>query len=318
MSRILVTGATGFVGKFLCQYLVKAGHDVNAAQRSLEQIPNCNTIHIPSLNAQTDWSDALDQVDYVVHLAARVHHKDNESAQSIRDFTENNVEATQNLALQAQDKAVKRFIFLSSIKVNGEQTPPDHPFNLSQTPTPVDAYGRSKLAAECLLQEISEQSEMEFTIIRPPLVYGPGVKANFRALLKCAVLKVPLPFASLHNKRSLIYVENLANIILTCLNHPNAAQKVFLVSDGDDMSVASLFKLMRQSMGRAPLIFPVSISFYRVISRIFGKEKAIQGLIHNLQLDSKEVTSALNWRPPVPVETAFERTLEWFENRQKG
>ncbi len=237
LNAVLVTGANGFVGKPLCLALFEQGQALRAAVRSENvQVENCEIGDIADISGQTDWRNALQGVKVVIHLAARVHVMKDASIDPLAEFRKINVEGTLNLAKQAAKAGVKRFIFISSIKVNGEHSDLDKPFTEADVANPQDAYGLSKYEAEQGLLLIAQQTGMEVVIIRPPLIYGPGVKANFKSMLHFVKRGIPLPFGNINNKRSFIYLGNLISLIMRCIDHPEAANQVFLVSDGDDLS----------------------------------------------------------------------------------
>jgi nucleoside-diphosphate-sugar epimerase len=247
--NVLVTGAGGFVGRALCERLEKMQWQVRQAHRrplqskSLSSLPD--RVNIGDVDRSTDWRIALSGMDCVVHLAARVHMMNDQGPDSLPEFRQVNAEGTANLARQAADAGVKRFIYLSSIKVNGEFTEPGHPFTADDAPAPEDPYGISKHEAEQALRQIASDTGMEVVIIRPPLVYGPLVKANFESMMRWLARGVPLPLAAaVQNRRSLVALDNLVDLVVTCLNHPSAANQTFLVSDGEDLSTADLLRRM--------------------------------------------------------------------------
>ena len=235
LKTILVTGATGFVGTALCEVLLEQGFKVRAAVRKVDSQTASNAVSIGEINSNTDSVDALSEVDTVIHLAARVHVMNVTATDALAAYRKVNVEGSVHLAQVAVKAGVKRFIFLSSIKVNGESTPPGHPYSPEDIPAPVDPYGISKLEAEIALQQLAKETTLEVVIIRPPLIYGPGVKANFKNMLSIVNKGLPLPLGAIHNKRSLIALDNLIDFIICCINHPAAANETFLVSDGVDV-----------------------------------------------------------------------------------
>ena len=302
---ILVTGATGFVGQALCAELSRRQMDYRPVSRS----PRPGFAAIGAINGQTDWSEALADVDVVMHLAARVHVMNESAADPLAAFRAVNVDATINLARQAAGASVKRFIFLSSIKVNGEGTSAGKAFRASDVPRPEDAYGRSKLEAEEALLAISAETGMEVVIIRPPLVYGPGVKANFASLMTWATRPFPWPFGAIRNRRSLVYVGNLVDFILLSARHPAAANRVFLVSDGEDLSIGQLISKLSLAAGRKAWMLPVPPALLEGLAAILGRRAATQRLLGSLQVDIGETRALTGWSPPYSVEEGLAATV---------
>ncbi len=310
-NTLLITGANGFVGKQLCAELSRQGQAVRAAVRSKTSfVENTETISIGDINIETDWSEALRGITVAVHLAAAMlNAKDSKAYDALH---KTNVEGTWNLARQAADAGVKRFIFISSIKVNGEMTPLGLPFSAEDKPLPIDAYGISKLEAEQSLKHLSEQTGMELVIIRPPLVYGPGVKANFRTLMRCLKMGIPLPLASVHNKRSFVAIENLLDLIITCIDHPAAANQTFLAADGEDMSTPELLQRLGVALGKPAKLIPVPIWLLKMAAQLLGKGDMAQRLVNSLQVDIGKTCERLGWQPPVSVEDALKKTAMDF------
>ena len=302
---ILVTGATGFVGQALCAELSRRQMDYRPVSRS----PRPGFAAIGAINGQTDWSEALADVDVVMHLAARVHVMNESAADPLAAFRAVNVDATINLARQAAGASVKRFIFLSSIKVNGEGTSAGKAFRASDVPRPEDAYGRSKLEAEEALLAISAETGMEVVIIRPPLVYGPGVKANFASLMTWATRPFPWPFGAIRNRRSLVYVGNLVDFILLSARHPAAGNRVFLVSDGEDLSIGQLISKLSLAAGRKAWMLPVPPALLEGLAAILGRRAATQRLLGSLQVDIGETRALTGWSPPYSVEEGLAATV---------
>jgi len=245
--------------------------------------------------------------DAVVHLAARVHVMDEQSADPLADFRQINVAATGQLARQAVAAGVRRFVYISSIKVNGEETAPGRAFSAEDTPAPEDAYGMSKHEAEVVLRRVAQETGLEVVIIRPPLVYGPGVKGNFQTMLNWLRRGVPLPLASLHNRRSLVGVSNLCDLIRICIAHPKAANETFLVSDDHDLSTAELLSLAGRAMGHPVRLWPFPPSWLQSGAVMIGKRGVARRLCGNLQVDIGKTKSVLGWVPPVDVETGLRR-----------
>lgn len=305
----LVTGASGFVGQVLCRRLHRDGIAVRGAVRTLK-VPQGETEHVAigCLASETDLTTALRNVDQVVHLAARVHVMNDKSSDPWAEFRRVNVDGTVNLASQAAAAGVKRFVFLSSIKVNGEWTEAGRPFTADDIPAPEDPYGVSKYEAEQLLRQIAAETGMEVVIIRPPLVYGPGVKANFEAMMRWLARGVPLPLAAVtENCRSLVALDNLVDLIVTCLHHPAAANQTFLVSDGEDLSTVQLLKRMGAAMGFPARLFYLPPAMLKLGASILNKPSIYQRLCGSLQLDIAKTNQRLGWTPPLSVDEGLQR-----------
>lgn len=317
-NKILVTGASGFVGKSLCAELHKLQLSIVGVVRFLEDgADEINLIGVKSINLDTSWSSALSDVNVIVHLAARVHVMDDIATNSLLEYRKVNVDGTLNLARQAAATGVKRFIFMSSIKVNGEYTNVDKPFTEIDTPNPQDAYGVSKLEAEQGLMLIAQQTGMEVVIIRPPLVYGAGVKANFASMMRMVKLRIPLPLGAIHNKRSFVYIDNLVSIILKCIDHPAAPNQVFLVSDGSDLSTTELLRGCASALGVKSRLMPISQKLIEVFATLVGKENVAQRLCGNLQVDITKARTLLDWTPPITVEDGLKATAVGFNKVNK-
>lgn len=312
-SRVLLTGCTGFVGTHLKQRLLSTA-EVQLVTVARTEQPSSHPGHVhyqlPDFNASSDWSDPLKDVNTVIHCAGRAHIMAREDADlAEKMFHQVNTEATINLARQAVKAGVSRFIFISSIKVNGEQSTC---FSPDDTPAPVDAYGRSKWQAEQALWALSQETGLEVVIIRPPLVYGPGVKANFRTLIRWTERGIPLPLASITAKRSLVFVSNLTDFIMFCLQHPEAANQTFMISDGDDQSIAELLKKTAQAMNKTARLFPVPVWILKAGARLTGKMAIYQRLCQPLCV-SIESNRRLGWTPPYSVEDALKATCQFKE-----
>ena len=310
--NILITGATGFVGKCLTDRLCTDGYQVTAAVRaSSASLPiNVQTIRIGNIASDTDWFETLEGIETVVHLAARVHVMNDTSVNPLAEFRTVNVAGTMRLAREAAKAGVRRFIFVSSIKVNGEET--NSPYTEDQPVQPSDPYGISKMEAEQALRCIQAETGMGVVIIRPPLVYGPGVKANFYNLLKIVNLGIPLPLASVFNKRSLIYVENLVDVIVTCICNPNAAGQTYLVSDGEDVSTPELVRRMASALEKPVRLFPFPARIMSLTGKLLGKSEPVDRLIGSLLIDSSKIRRDLGWRPPFTMQEGLSATAEWF------
>lgn len=309
---ILVTGATGFIGSALCACLSKSGPAVRAAVRVLNSYSgDVEAVEIGSLSSKTDWTALLRGINQVVHLAARVHIMNDKSADPLEEFRKINVDATINLAKQAAAAGVKRFIYLSSIKVNGESTHPGRPFTAEDVVRPQDAYGVSKHEAECALRTIAEQTEMEVVIIRPPLVYGPGVKANFASMMQIIQRGVPLPLAAVtSNRRSLVALDNLVDLIVTCITHPAAANQTFLVSDDGDVSTVELLRRMGLALKRPAKLIYIPKLFLQIGAALLNKSEIYQRLCGSLQVDITKTKDLLSWKPPLSVDEGLRQVIK--------
>lgn len=304
--RVLLTGATGFVGKALFERMHRSGLRVRSAGRSDPGF--ADHIAIPSIDGATDWARALADVAVVVHCAARVHVMDESAADPLAEFRRVNVEGTRALARQAAAAGVRRFIFLSSIKVNGEVTQ-GRPLTPFDQPAPDDPYGVSKLEAEEALRQISAETGMEIVIIRPVLVYGPGVKGNFRSMLSWLAKGMPLPLGAIHNQRSLVSLDNLVSLIVTCLEHPAAANQVFLASDGEDLSTTELLRRLARAIGRPARLLPVPPWALELAAAAVGKRDVARRLCGSLQVDITHTCETLGWRPIQTVDEALRKTV---------
>lgn len=293
MGMTLVTGASGFVGSHLMQEMKLRGLPVRGVTRGT--VPGLVTV--PSYGPEMDWSKYLEGVDTVVHLAARVHVMRETASDPLSQFREANVAATINLARQAAGSGVRRFIFVSSIKVNGERTEPGKPFTADDLPNPQDPYGISKAEAEAALMTLGHETGMEITIIRPPLVYGPGVKGNFRSLMKWAASGLPSIFGAVKNKRSFVHVANLCDLLIKTLDHPSASNRIFLVSDGRDLSTHELFEILAFQAGREPKSIVVAPAILHMIGRLTHRSAALERLTQNLQIDVCATCEELGWHP---------------------
>ena len=308
--RLLVTGANGFVGNAICKQAVRKGHAVNGTIRIDGDVPNhFEPFMVSNINGLTEWGIALRDVNAVVHLAARVHVMHETKADPLAAFRIVNVEGTLNLARQAAAFGVKRFVFVSSVKVNGESTLPGRAFTETDVSNSQDAYGQSKYEAEQGLLKVSANTGMEVVIIRPPLVYGPGVKANFAALMRVVQRGWPLPLGAVHNQRSLVAMDNLVDFIFTCITNPLAANQTFFVSDGQDLSTTDLVRGMARAAGVTVRLLPVPVWALQTGASLLGKRDAIQRLCGNLQVDISKARSLLGWDPPVSVDEGLRRSL---------
>ncbi|MFZ6771211.1 UDP-glucose 4-epimerase family protein [Undibacterium sp. SXout7W] len=309
-QRILLTGASGFVGQALAKHLLQQSINLVCPTRRLLSWQS-ETMFNPvmgDLNATTDWSAWLTDVDAVVHCAARVHVMQESAADPLSLFRQINVDASLRLAQQAAAAGVRRFIFLSSVKVNGEATAPGHPFRESDMAAPQDPYGMSKLEAETALLALGRSTGMAVTIIRPPLIYGPGVKANFLSMMRWVQKGIPLPLGSIHNQRSFVYLDNLLSLISCCLQHPGAAQEVFLVSDGQDVSTTELLQHCATALQVPSRLLPVPATLLNLAARLLGRQSIADRLCGSLQVDISKAHRLLGWTPPYTVDQGLRAT----------
>lgn len=317
--KVLLTGATGFVGRGVLARL-RQEKDVQlrvalrgAATQCLE---GAEVALIEGLSVAQSWTHGLDDIDVVIHCAARVHVMEEQAVDPLAEFRAVNVEGTRHLAQQAAAAGVRRFVFVSSIKVNGEETSPGRPFTAEAEPRPQDPYGQSKLEAEQALFEIARQTGLEVVVIRPPLVYGPGVKANFASLTRALQRRLPLPFGSIDNRRSLVARDNLVDLLLLCARHPAAAGQVFLVSDGEDLSTAQLCRGLSEALGVRPRLLPVPAALLRLLGALTGRSQQVQRLLGSLQVDISATRKRLGWTPPVTMAQALREAAVEFGREQ--
>ncbi len=313
--RVLVTGATGFVGQAVVSALQQAGESVRKAVRELTPGPP-DQVAVGDVGDLPDWSAALDGIDAVIHLAARVHVMHETAEDALAANRRINTAATAHLAESAARLGVRRFVYVSSIKVNGEGAEPSRApvYTEASAPAPLDAYGISKWEAEQRLWEISARTGMEMAIIRPPLVYGAGVKANFLRLIRLADRGIPLPLGRVDNRRSMIYVENLADFIATCAAHPQAANQLFLIDDQEAVSTKSLVTMLARLLGKSAMLIPVPVAWMRLAAQLTGREATISRLVDSLVIDSSKASRLLGWKPPFAFEAGIRRTVTWYRS----
>ncbi|MDH5666813.1 MAG: SDR family oxidoreductase [Nitrospira sp.] len=315
---VLVTGANGFVGSALCRRLQDEGLSVRAAVRDRSNIPLNGQVQgsgdewvvLHDQSSEGDIQQALHGVQTVVHLAARVHVMVDHATDPLLEFRHANRDWTERIARMAAQEGVRRFVYMSSIKVNGEET--HAPFTEDNVPNPRDPYGISKWEAEQALATLSEKTGLESVVLRPPLVYGPGVRGNFLQLLNVVRKGIPLPLDSVDNRRSLIYRENLVDALIHCVQDRRAAGRTYLVSDGEDLSTAELIRRLAKSLKKDPPLWPLPLWVLRVIGKFAGKTAMIDRLLGSLQIDSSRIRRELDWHPPYSVDRGIEETASWF------
>ncbi|WP_248744739.1 MULTISPECIES: SDR family oxidoreductase [unclassified Pseudomonas] len=319
--RVVLTGGNGFIGRGLITVLLERGHEVTSAvrrkQASLD--PRIRQCWVEGLSADQEWRPLLAGQDVVVQLAARVHVMGDTSSDPLAEYRKVNVEGTLSLARQAAEAGVKRFIFVSSIKVNGESTSLGKPYTADMAAAPLDPYGVSKMEAEQALQALAARTGMEVVIIRPVLVYGPGVRANFFAMMNWLYKGVPMPFGAIdNNRRSLVALDNLVDLIMTCLVHPAAANQVFLVSDGEDLSTTDLLQRIGGMLNKPARLIPVPCWLLEAGAIILGKRALAQRLCGSLQVDIRKTRELLSWSPLISVDEALRKTTEDFLAQRAG
>lgn len=315
-SQILVTGSAGFVGRALIARLISEQFTICATVRNNTNNtfnPKIKVVNVGELTPLLGWHQALEGVEVVIHLAARVHMMGDQAKDSYAEYRLVNVDATLNLAHQAAKTGVKRFIYLSSIKVNGESTKPGRAFTSEDIPKPQDAYAISKYQAELGLQAIALETGMQVVIIRPPLVYGPGVKANFLSMMRCLSRSIPLPLGAINNLRSLVALDNLVDLVVRCIDHPGAASQIFLVSDGEDISTISLLYRMGNVLGKPARLIPVPVSLLHIFGILLGRQAIVERLCSSLQVDISKTRKLLDWSPPINVDEGLRKVAQGFK-----
>jgi UDP-glucose 4-epimerase len=314
-NNIVLTGCSGFIGRVLLVKLkaITKGRVIGIA-RSLSSVDNPSEILAVNIDGQSDFFSALAGIDTVIHAAARAHIMDGESPDSLVEYRKVNVEGTLNLASQAASAGVKRFIFISTIGVNGLNS--HKPYTENDSGFPHDSYSVSKHEAEVGLRHIATETGLEVVIIRPPLVYGKGAVGSFGSLLKLTTKSIPLPFGSICNKRSMIYVGNLADFIIRCIDHPAAANQTFLISDVQDMSLRELITYIRQALYKPLWLLPVPVILFRLLGKVTNKSQLVNRLIGDLQVDSSKARRLLDWAPPFTVRQGIAETVLDLEHRK--
>lgn len=308
MTRIVVTGAAGFVGVPLCRRLEANGHDVIRVIR--RGVPDHPSVYVVDLAAVEDWREILRPGDIVVHLAARAHILDDRAHDPLSEYRRVNTLATTALAERAAAAGVRRLIFMSTIGVHGNETK-DTRISVSDAPRPHSPYALSKYEGELALRRVSVATGLEFVVIRPPLVYGPNAPGNFRVLTRWLLRGLPLPFGSVtENRRSLVSIDNLVDLIVTCTDHPQAANQTFLVSDGEDISTASLLHRLGSALGVRPRLFAVPVVLLRMLALLTGRRDVAQRLLGSLTVDIRHTVDTLGWVPPVSVDEGLFRVGE--------
>jgi nucleoside-diphosphate-sugar epimerase len=314
-KTVLLTGATGFVGRAACPAFADAGITVVTATRKPAVIAGARTVHaVGNIGPGTDWAPALAGVDTVVHLAARVHVTSDNAANPQAEYRRVNVDGTLALARAAVKAGGRRFVFVSSVKANGDATPPDRPFRDKDPPHPSDDYGKSKLEGETALQAYAKETGLQLVILRPPLVYGPGVSANFRALLWLCNSPWPLPFASVANRRSMIFVGNLVDALRRSVVAENPLPGPWLLSDGDDFSLAELTRHLRRDLGRAERLLSVPPGLMLGAAAALGQRGRADRLLGSLTVDGSGFRKAFGWTPPFTASEGFSATAAWYRS----
>lgn len=318
-ARALVTGATGFIGQYLCAEMMRHGWQVRGAVRSSVPLPEgVETAVVGNIDRGTDWRNALRDMDVVIHLAARVHVMKESSADPLSEFIEINLHGTENLALQAAQAGVKRLVFVSSIGVNGMCTVGEQAYSESDPPYPHSTYALSKWQAEQALHRISRETGLEVVILRPPLVYGPAAKGNFARLLAAINKGIPLPLGGAHNARSLVYVGNLADALISCASHPAAAGQTYLVRDGADVSTSALVEKIARELGVRSRSFYCPPALLRIAAVLLRRSSQIDQLFGSLRVNDAKLRRELSWIPPFTLDQGLHETADWYRGSISG
>ena len=319
MGRVLVTGANGFIGRALCDGLRQRAIPL----RRVFRMPpgdydsgeaGSDWIAVGDINAHTDWAGALEGIETVIHLAARVHVMEERVDDSLAEYRMVNTSGTERLARAAVKAGVKRFLYISSVKVNGEATE-DSPFTEESPADPRDPYAVSKWEAECALRDIAAETELEAVIIRLPLVYGPEVGGNFLRLLNWVYKGMPLPFGSIRNKRSLLYLGNLVDFLIVCADHPQAPGNTFLISDGDDLSTPELVRKLARGLNRPAHLVSFPSTVMRLGAKAVNRETDLRRLLGSLQVDPGKARTVIGWSPPLSADEGISRAAVWYLDR---
>jgi len=322
--KVLVTGATGFVGSELIRQLLAKALDVVGCVRSADSLlPSTveQSVVDDLTKSDINWSLMLSSVDVVIHTAARAHIMNDEVLDPLSEYRKVNCNVTLRLARAAAESGVKRFVFVSSVKVNGEMSALSRPFSPDDSFIPVDPYGLSKYEAEQGLLRIAEETAMEVVIIRPPLVYGPGVRANFASMIEWVQKATPLPFGAIHNRRSLVALDNLVNFIVLCADRdksPKAANEVFLISDNDDVSTTQLLRKVASAFGKRSWLIPIPVSWMTFAAKLLGKEDVAVRLFSSLQVDSSKVRDLLGWKPVITMDEQLKKIADVVLNKKEA
>ena len=310
--KVLVTGANGFVGRAFCAKAVTRGLSVVAVTRRPVNLPNVQVVSLGSIDTNTDWQATLFGCDVVVHLAARVHVMNERSAKPLQAFLDVNCHATMNLAKQAAAAGAKRFVYVSSIGVNGAFTLKNNKFKEDDLSCPQNAYAVSKWKAEQALRRLAIETELEVVIVRPPLVYGANAPGNFAQMLQIVARCLPLPLASVRNKRDFIYVGNLVDALIACATHPVATAQTYLVSDGESVSTPSLIRNLSKALGKRCFVFPFPIFMVKFLAKLLGKSATVDRLTQSLQIDNSKIRNDLGWKPPFTMRQGLQATADWY------
>ncbi|MBL1320401.1 MAG: SDR family oxidoreductase [Methylophaga sp.] len=307
MKKILLTGATGFIGQALAHELLSQGYGLVAAvrQQSDKLSEEITQIIVGDINASTDWTEALHNVDMVIHLAARAHILNDYSDDALAEYRKVNVEGTLALARQAEMLGINRFIFLSSIGVNGNKS--QSPFTEKDSADPQEFYAQSKLEAEQGLWRLEADTSLSVVIIRPPLVYGSSPPGNFKTLLRWVQMGIPLPLGAIDNQRSFVALDNLVSFIIHCIDHPKAANEIFLISDGEDVSTTELLQKVAEAFGKKVFLLPVPLELMRFFAKLLGKEDVAERLFGSLQVDSSKARDLLGWKPVITMDEQLKK-----------
>ncbi|MDC5850441.1 SDR family oxidoreductase [Vibrio europaeus] len=317
--KILVTGSTGFVGSRVVDLAIAKGEDVYGVVRRIsDSATSSRQVLVPDILSYKNWKETLEGIDCVVHCAARVHQMNEPEKDALLAYRNVNTKATITLAKEAEKAGVKKFVFVSSVKVNGEFTEPGSCFSSVVAHPPTDPYGLSKYEAELELLKLSNETDLDVSIIRPPLVYGPGVKANFLSMMKWVDKGIPLPLGAINNSRSLVFVDNLADLILTCCSTPKAAGEVFLVSDNFDISTSQLLMIIASAMNKPNRMLPIPVFLIKSAAKVLGKGEVARRICANLQVDVSKTMKTLDWAPPVSFAQGIEKTVSHFLNSKNS